>query len=320
MIITLTTFFCGLLLLIAGAEGLVRGASALALRLGVSPLLIGLTVVAFGTSAPELAVSVDAALNDNGAISLGNIIGSNICNIALILGLAALIQPMRVQTSLLTQQIPIMIGASVLLWVMLLDESLSLWDGVLLFSSIVAYIIFSYRQSKLEGSAVEPPAVIDSLPAAGTGLLGRMWFCLLIIALGLAALVSGGSLLVESAVAIAQWFQVSETLIGLTIVAVGTSLPELATSIVAAVRKQDDIAIGNIVGSNIFNILGILGLASILSPISSASFEQSDFVVMLALAVLLLPLAWTGRRLGRIEGLILLAAYMGYVYYLLLKT
>lgn len=320
MILTLTTFFCGLLLLVAGAEGLVRGASALALRLGVSPLLIGLTVVAFGTSAPELAVSVDAALNDNGAISLGNIIGSNIANIALILGLAALIQPMRVQATLLTQQIPIMIGASVLLWVLLLDKSLGLWDGTLLFGGIVAYIIFSYRHSEVASPGVEPATVLEPLPTDGTGLLSRMWFCLLIIALGLAGLVSGGSLLVESAVAIAQRFNVSETLIGLTIVAVGTSLPELATSLVAAVRKQDDIAIGNIVGSNIFNILGILGLASILNPISSAGFEQSDFVVMLVLAVLLLPLAWTGRRLGRMEGVILLAAYVAYVYYLLLKT
>ena len=218
MILTLTTFLCGLLLLVAGAEGLVRGASALALRLGVSPLLIGLTVVAFGTSAPELAVSVEAALNGNGAISLGNIIGSNIANIALILGLAALIQPMRVQTSLLTQQIPIMIGASMLLWVLLLDTSLGLWDGTLLFCGIVVYIIFSYRHSTVASPAVESAIVLEPLPADGTGLLGRMWFCLLIIALGLAGLVSGGSLLVDSAVEIAQRFNVSETLIGLTIV------------------------------------------------------------------------------------------------------
>jgi cation:H+ antiporter len=320
MIITLTTFLCGLILLVAGAEGLVRGASALALRLGVSPLLIGLTVVAFGTSAPELAVSVDAALNDNSSIALGNIIGSNICNIALILGLAALIQPMRVQASLLTQQIPIMIGVSALLWILMLDQTLGLWDGVLLCGGIVVYVIFSYRHSEVPGPGVEQAIAVDPHPAAETRLLSRTWFCLLIIALGLAGLVSGGTLLVESAVEIAHRFNVSETLIGLTIVAVGTSLPELATSVVAAVRKQEDIAIGNIVGSNIFNILGILGLASMFNPISSAGFVQSDFVVMLALAILLLPLAWSGRRLGRIEGLILLAAYVAYVYYLLPKT
>ncbi|MES3008766.1 MAG: calcium/sodium antiporter [Pseudomonadota bacterium] len=320
MIITLTTFLCGLLLLVAGAEGLVRGASALALRLGVSPLLIGLTVVAFGTSAPELAVSVEAALNDNSSIALGNIVGSNIANIALILGLAALIQPMRVQSSLLTQQIPIMIGVSALLWVLLLDQTLGFWDGVLLLGGIIVYVIFSYRHAGVVGLEVNLPIEAAPLPAGGTALLSNMGFCLLIITLGLIALVSGGSLLVDSAVEIAQRFNVSETLVGLTIVAVGTSLPELATSLVAAVRKQDDIAIGNIVGSNIFNILGILGLASILHPISSAGFAQTDFVVMLLLAVLLLPLAWTGRRLGRMEGLVLLAAYVAYVYYLLLKT
>ncbi len=324
MIITLTSFLCGLLLLVAGAEGLVRGASALALRLGVSPLLIGLTVVAFGTSAPELAVSVEAALNDNGSIALGNIIGSNIANIALILGLAALIQPMRVQSSLLTQQIPIMIGVSALLWLLLLDQTLGLRDGVLLFGGIIAYVIFSYRHAGVidSGGSPEVDLPIEPTPLAtgGVVLLSNMGFCLLIIALGLIALVSGGSLLVDSAVEIAQRFNVSETLIGLTIVAVGTSLPELATSLVAAVRKHDDIAIGNIVGSNIFNILGILGIASMFNPISSAGFAQSDFVVMLLLAVLLLPLAWTGRRLGRMEGLVLLAAYVAYVYYLLLKT
>lgn len=316
MIITLTLFLCGLLLLVSGAEALVRGASALALRLGISPLLIGLTVVAFGTSAPELAVSVDAALEGNSSISLGNIIGSNIANIALILGLAALIEPMRVQTSLITQQIPIMIGVSILLWLLSLDQRLGFLDGLLMFSGIIAYISFSYRHSQTDVSATQVEPVVETSIA----LMSRLWFCLLLIGVGLAALVAGGSLLVNSAVEIARLFNISETLIGLTIVALGTSLPEMATSIVAAIRKQDDIAIGNIVGSNIVNILGILGFSSMLSPLASAEFGQLNYIAMIGIAIVLWPLAWTRRRLGRLEGLVLLTIYVAYVYYLLLKT
>ncbi len=316
MIISITWFICGLVILTIGAEGLVRGSSALALRLGISPLVIGLTIVAFGTSAPELAVSLDAAASGSSSISIGNVIGSNIANIALILGLAAMIQPMRVQQSLLTLQIPIMIGVSLLLWGMTLDGSIGLWDGVLLFAGIILYVLHSYRSA----STAEVRGIAQPIPGADSSLLSKTWFCLALIVAGLTALVGGGSLLVDSAVDIARFFGVSESLIGLTIVAVGTSMPELATSVVAAVRKQADIALGNIVGSNIFNILAILGIASIINPLSSTDFSRIDFALMVGIAILLLPMAWTHRRLGRLEGLFLFVTYIGYLYYLGPKT
>lgn len=316
MITSIIWFLCGLFILTIGAEGLVRGSSALALRLGISPLVVGLTIVAFGTSAPELAVSVDAAASGSSSISIGNVIGSNIANIALILGLAAMIQPMRVQPTLLTMQIPIMIGVSLLLWGMTLDGSIGLWDGVLLFTGIILYLLHSYRSAR----TAEVPGLAVPLPEGNPALMSKTWFCLLLIVAGLAALVGGGSLLVDSAVEIARFFEVSESLIGLTIVAVGTSMPELATSVVAAVRKEADIALGNIVGSNIFNILGILGIASIINPLSSTDFSRIDFALMVGIAILLLPMAWTHRRLGRLEGLFLFVTYIGYLYYLGPKT
>lgn len=316
MIISITWFICGLAILTIGAEGLVRGSSALALRLGISPLVIGLTIVAFGTSAPELAVSVEAAASGSSSISIGNVIGSNIANIALILGLAAMIEPMRVHTSLLTVQIPIMIGVSLLLRGMTLDGCIGRWDGIILFAGIIIYNFYSYRSAK----DAEVPQLAQPLPGTNTALLSKTWFCLVLIMAGLAALVGGGSLLVDSAVEIARFFGVSESLIGLTIVAVGTSMPELATSVVAALRKEADIALGNIVGSNIFNILGILGVASLINPLSSTDFSRIDFALMVGIAILLLPMAWTHRRLGRLEGLFLFMTYIGYLYYLGPKT
>ncbi len=316
MIISIIWFVCGLVILTIGAEGLVRGSSALALRLGISPLVIGLTIVAFGTSAPELAVSVEAAASGSSSISIGNVIGSNIANIALILGIASMIQPMRVHTSLLTVQIPIMIGASLLLRGMTLDGSIGRLDGLILFAGIVIYNFYSYRSAK----DATVPGLEQPLPGADTALLSKTWFCLVLIAAGLAGLVAGGSLLVDAAVEIARFFDVPESVIGLTIVAIGTSMPELATSVVAALRKQADIALGNVVGSNIFNILGILGIASLINPLSSTDFSRIDFALMMGIAILLLPLAWTHRRLGRLEGLFLFVTYIGYLYYLGPKT
>ncbi|MEK7259824.1 MAG: calcium/sodium antiporter [Pseudomonadota bacterium] len=316
MIISIIWFVCGLVILTIGAEGLVRGSSALALRLGISPLVIGLTIVAFGTSAPELAVSVEAAASGSSSISIGNVIGSNIANIALILGLAAMIQPMRVQPTLLTVQIPIMIGVSLLLWGMTLDGSIGVGDGAVLFSGIMLYVVYSYRSARTG----EMPGLAQPLPDASPALLSKTWFCLVLIAAGLAGLVAGGSLLVDAAVEIARFFDVPESVIGLTIVAIGTSMPELATSVVAAVRKEADIALGNIVGSNIFNILGILGVASLINPLSSTDFSRVDFALMVGIAIVLLPMAWTHRRLGRLEGLFLFVTYIGYLYYLGPKT
>lgn len=309
---TLVYFVSGLVILVVGAEGLVRGSSALALRLGISPLVIGLTVVAFGTSSPELAVSVESAISGNSSIALGNVIGSNIANIGLILGITALISPMMVQPSLIREQIPLMIGISILIWVLALDQEIGLLNGVVLVGGLIAYVYFSYQSSKGDASADS----VEILPGDVATLKDKTWFCIVLILLGFAALVGGGMLFVNSAVELARIFSVDEAIIGLTIVAIGTSMPEFATSVVAAIRKESDIAIGNIVGSNIFNILGILGIASIIKPLSSAGFSQVDYGVMIAFAIILLPMAITRKRLSRAEGSVLLIGYLSYMFYI----
>jgi cation:H+ antiporter len=309
VLLTFVYFFLGLLILVVGAEGLVRGSSALALRLGVTPLVIGLTVVAFGTSSPELAVSVESALAGSSSIAMGNVIGSNIANIGLILGLTALIRPMHVTPSLLREQIPQMIVISVALWLLALDGTISLWDGLLLVAGLVAFVVYSYRST----SGAGPDAGLDEIPPEALTLQNRTLFCVCLIVAGLAGLIGGGMLFVNSAVEIARVFEVDEAIIGLTIVAIGTSMPELATSVVAAFRKESDIAIGNIVGSNIFNILAILGIASLITPLSGEGFTHIDYAVMTAFAVILLPMAWSGRTLSRPEGTVLLLGYFGYM-------
>ncbi|WP_394230288.1 calcium/sodium antiporter [Shewanella colwelliana] len=296
----------GFIILTAGAEALVRGASSLALRLGITPLIIGLTIVAFGTSAPELAVSLKSALAGNSGIAIGNVIGSNIANIGLILGITALIRPIQIQSQMVKRDIPIMIMASLLFWGLLVDGSLSRFDGVLLTSLLVAYLGFSY----LSGQSHEA----DDIPGSST--LNPLLAGLLIV-VGISLLVGGGILFVDGAVELATLFGISELVIGLTIVAIGTSMPELVTSIVAARKGQSDIAIGNVVGSNLFNILGILGLTAVVQPIMASGLNIVDIGVMLVLSMVLLPLAWTGLRIGRREGALLLMVYLTYICYLI---
>jgi cation:H+ antiporter len=310
--LTLFFFVAGLLILVIGAEGLVRGSSALALRLGITPLVIGLTVVAFGTSSPELAVSIQSAMSGSSSIAVGNVIGSNIANIGLILGITAMIQPMSVQASLLTQQIPLMILISVVLWLLVLDQEVGMFDGAVLVTALVGFLYHSYRSS----AGGEIANSVEILPGDVATLKDKTSFCIILIIAGLGGLVGGGMLFVDSAVEIAREFEVDEAVIGLTIVAIGTSMPELATSVVAAMRKESDIAIGNIVGSNIFNILAILGIASLILPLSSAGFSAIDFSVMLGFACALLLMAWSGRQLSRPEGAVLLLGYVGYMTYL----
>ncbi len=309
MALTLVLFVVGLLILVGGAESLVRGSSALALRLGITPLVIGLTIVAFGTSSPELAVSLESALSGSSSIALGNVIGSNIANIGLILGITAIIQPMSVQPSLLKEQIPLMIVISFVIWFMASDGVISFWDGCILVVALIGFLLRSYLSSQGEEEGDE------TLPCDADSLKNRTWFCVLLIALGLGGLVGGGMLFVDSAVEIARIFSVDEAIIGLTIVAIGTSMPELATSAVAALRKESDIAIGNIVGSNIFNILAILGIASMISPLSGLGFSQVDYLVMIGFAIILLPMAWSGKTLSRPEGTVLLLGYLSYMAY-----
>ncbi|MFP8844765.1 calcium/sodium antiporter [Shewanella baltica] len=305
MLITLS-IIGGFIILTLGAEALVRGASSIALRLGITPLIIGLTIVAFGTSAPELAVSVKSALAGNSGIALGNVIGSNIANIGLILAITALIRPIQVQSQVVKRDIPLMILASMLFWGLLLDGELSLIDGVVLLSLLVGYLTFSYISSKNSKNEEEIEAGPNNPLLSG-----------LFILVGISMLVGGGILFVNGAVDLAKTFGVSEVIIGLTIVAIGTSMPELVTSVIAALKGQSDIAIGNVVGSNLFNILGILGVTAIVHPVSSLGFQPFDFMVMLALAIVILPFAWTGLRIGRREGSVLLLTYLGYMGYLI---
>lgn len=304
----------GLILLFVGAEGLIRGSSNLAIKMGITPLVVGLTVVAFGTSTPELVVSLKAALIGNSSISLGNVVGSNIANIALILGVAALIRPLDVHAKVIMREIPIMIGISVLLLLLLMDGELGFFDGLVFVFGLITYLIVNVMMARKEKNTEVDSEFTEGLKSK----LGIPISIVLMIA-GLGLLILGANLFVQSAVAIAKMFKVSDAIIGLTIVAIGTSLPELITSIVAAYKKEADIAIGNVVGSNVFNILGILGITALIIPVSSVGISCIDLGVMLFTAIILFPLSRTGFSISRFEGAILLIGYFGYVYYLLPK-
>ena len=313
-------FVLGLVVLVVGADVMVRGASRLAVSFGVSPLVVGLTVVAFGTSAPEMAVSVGSALAGTPDLAIGNVVGSNIANVLLILGISALITPLLVDEQIIRQEIPIMIGASALLVVMALDGNIGLLESIVLFALVIAYTVFLVIQSRRASKAVQdefeteiPTSTWDSHWAVQVAL----------IAVGLVMLVVGADWLVDSAVAFARAFGVSDLVIGLTVVAVGTSMPEIATSIVAAMRGQRDIAVGNVVGSNVFNILAVLGAAGIASgvglPVSEAA-RNFDLWVMLAVAFACLPIMITGREIARWEGVVFLAYYAAYTAWLVLQA
>lgn len=304
----------GLVLLFIGAEGLIRGSSNLAIKIGITPLVVGLTVVAFGTSAPELVVSLKAALIGNSSIALGNVIGSNIANIAFILGVAALIRPLDVHAKVIMREIPIMIGISILLIILLLDGELGLIDGIIFVAGIVVYTIANIILARKEKN----PEVDAEFKEGLESKLG-VPISIVFMIVGLGLLILGANLFVQSAIAIAKLFHLSDAVIGLTIVAVGTSLPELITSIVAAYKKEADIAIGNVVGSNIFNILSILGITAIIIPISSAGISYVDLGIMLIAAMVLFPLSRTGFSISRWEGAILLAGYGVYIYHLIPK-
>lgn len=303
----------GLVLLFFGGEGLVRGSASLALRLGLTPLVVGLTVVAFGTSAPEMVVSVKAALDGQGAIAIGNVIGSNSFNIGLILGLTALIYPLKVHLQILRIDAPIMVGVSLLAAWMLADLRIGRPEGALLFAGLIAYIAFTvFFAKKVKPSAEVEAEFAEAIPAPR----GSVWRDLLFVVGGLALLVAGSRFMVDGALSLARGFGVSEAVIGLTIVAAGTSMPELATCIVAALKKQPDIALGNIIGSNIFNLLGILGVAALAQPMLGTGIKMADLYVTIAFAVALVPIMWSGFKLQRWEGGLLLAGYIAYVAYL----
>ena len=319
---TFVYLIAGLVLLVAGAEVLVRGAAKLAAQFGIPPLIIGLTVVAFGTSAPETAVSVQSAFNGSGDLAIGNVIGSNIANVLLILGMTALVAPLIVSRQLIRLDVPIMIGASLLTFGLAWDGSLSRLDGALLFAGILAYTAFLiYNARKDKGNDDDEFAKefgLDEAPKPYAWVIN-----LGLIIAGLVLLVAGSNFLVEGAVTLARALGISELVIGLTVVAIGTSLPELATSILAAIKGERDIAVGNIVGSNIFNLLCVLGLASLVSPAAisvSPNALAFDFPVMIAVAVACLPIFFAGYRINRWEGLLFLAYYVAYTLYLILSS
>lgn len=307
----------GLALLYYGAEFLVKGGVSIANKFKISPLVIGLTLVAFATSAPELVVSIDASLKGAGDISIGNVVGSNICNIALILGVCAVITPLAVNIKLFTLDVPLMIGSAGLLAVFYyFTRGVNRIEGLIFLAGIIAYTTWSVYNSKRE-SKDNPDLVKEAEAEIGADRNYAWGVALLFVAGGLAALVGGAKLLVNAAVLLAQMLHVSDAVIGLTVVAVGTSLPELATSIVAALRGQKDIAIGNVVGSNIFNILAILGVAPLVAPISAPGISWVDIGLMLFVSIILYPIMKTGSVISRREGGFLLAVYVGYTVWLI---
>ncbi|AJM93221.1 calcium/sodium antiporter [Nitrosopumilus piranensis] len=301
----------GLTMLYFGADRLISGSTSLSRKFGISPLVIGLTVVAFGTSAPEFVVSISSAMQGLSDVALGNVVGSNIVNIGLILGVTAIVSPIAVSKSVIRKEIPIMIGVSFLLLAVIIDGKIDLIDGALLVTGIIVFTGFSYRSSKKYTDTEKTPSQIlqkNIIPKS-----------ILFIAAGLGLLTFGSFLTVDNAVIIGNSFGISELFMGLTIIAAGTSLPELITSIVAAKKGHAELSVGNIVGSNIFNILAILGISSVISGITVSDQVLVDVGMMLAFSLVLLPIMRQGFSISRKEGLILIAGYVGYVVFLLYR-
>jgi len=302
-------FILGLLGLILGAEWLVKGSSRIAKALGVSPVVIGLTVVAFGTSSPELVVSLLAAIKKSEGLAIGNIIGSNIANIGLVLGLSALVSPLRVQSRVVRYELPVMIVVSVMFVFMLLDQEISYFDGLILFLGLLGYIAYHLYNTIKVSKSNQTKAYETSFEKDGSWIKN-----LLLLIVGLALLLGGAHLMVRSGIVLARMLGVNEVIIGMTLVSIGTSLPELATSVFCAIRKQSDLLVGNIVGSNIFNIMCVLGIVGMVSPLG---FDRSllffEVPVFLLFSVALVPLMKTGFVLNRVEGGTLLGGYVTFI-------
>lgn len=321
-LMTIALLVGGLAVLTFGADLLVRGATALAIVVGISPLVVGLTVVAYGTSTPELAVSIAAGLEGNADIAVANVIGSNIFNVLFILGACALIAPLAVSRQLVKFDVPLMVGASALVVAMGLDGRYGIIDGVVLTAGILGYTAFSIFKSRKEQRAERDAAGEGALPQSKGGMRASLLNVGLVVA-GLLLLALGSGWFVQGAIEIARFLGVSDVVIGLTIVAAGTSLPEVATSIIATIKGQRDIAIGNVVGSNIYNVLGILGVASLVTPGGLAVAPSTiavDLPVMLAVAVACVPVFVTRLSIDRWEGALFLTSYVVYVAYLVLSA
>jgi len=307
-------FSLGLGGLIVGAEFLVRGASRLALTWGISPLVIGLTVVAFGTSAPELAVSVKAGLEGQPGLAIGNVVGSNIFNVLLILGISAVITPLVVDQKVVRAEVPLMIGISIVLLAFSWDGIVSRGEGLVFVSTLVGYTVLIIRKSRAESKHVEAEYIEAFQRPASSTWLQAGW-----VVLGLVLLIKGSGLLVHNSIVIARSLGISELVIGLTLISGGTSLPEVATSIIAAARGERDIAVGNVVGSNLFNILAVLGITAIVAPAGIAVAPVAlhfDLPVMLAVSVACIPVFLSGARISRGEGACFLISYLLYLAFL----
>lgn len=319
---TIILFIVGLVILILGADMLVRGSSRLAAAFGVSPLVIGLTIVAIGTASPEIAVSLQAAANGQADLTLGNVLGSNIFNILFILGVTSIVAPIVIAEQLIRKDAPIMLGVSMLAFMLALDGNLNAIDGIVLLAILIVYMVFAMKQSHYESREVqkeyaEEYAQKESLTIKS--IITNIFF----IFIGLGLLILGSNWLVDSSVQIAKALGVSELVIGLTIVAIGTSLPEVATSVIAALKGESDIAVGNAVGSNIFNLLGVLGIGALVSPagISVAGrVLQFDLPVMVFVALVTLPVFYIDNRISRVEGGLLFSYYVVYVIYIILRA
>ena len=319
---TILHFIGGLIILILGADLLVRGASKIAAAAGIPPLVIGLTIVAIGTASPEIAVSLQAASLGQGSLTLGNVLGSNIFNILFVLGVTAVVAPIVIAEQLIRLDAPIMVGVSLLALLLVLDGNLGLFDGVILIAGLLAYTTFALRQSRKESAKVHKEYArefADTEKHTAWNTTKNVLF----MVVGLALLVLGARWLVDSASTLAKAAGISELVIGLTVVAVGTSLPEVATSIIAALKGESDIAVGNAIGSNIFNLLGVLGLSGVLAPggIEVASRVLTfDFLVMVFVALVCMPVFYVDDNVSRGEGILFLSYYVLYTAYLILEA
>jgi len=306
----------GLVALVVGAEWLVRGSAKLAVQFGVSPLVVGLTIVAFGTSSPELFVCLNFNLAGDADGALGNLVGSNICNIGLILGVSALIRPLDIKAQLLVRDLPILFLVSAGVIAFLWDGALEVWEGGVLFLGVVIYTVYSFRASRAETNAEVLEEFESEYGASDNVRKGGLTGMAALIIVGLVGLYFGAGWLVKGAVGLAERMHVPSAFISLTVIAFGTSLPELATSIVAVIRRQGDIISGNAIGSCIFNLLLVLGATALVKRMVISDVQPIDLAVMMGMVVLVVPLMWTRKRLARPEGALLLVIYLGYCVYL----
>lgn len=326
MVYSFLICFAGFLILYFSAEWLVKGSSSLARNLGLTPIVIGLTVVAFGTSAPELVVSLVSSIEDKSMIAVGNVIGSNICNIGLVLGLSAVFQPIKCSGEVVKRDIPVMLGISLFLFLLSFNSIIGRFEGAILFCGVIAYTIANYKIANKnisimeEGRAAGYEAELNEI-----GYLESRAKQILFVVVGIVGVAGGAQIVVSSAVKIMTALGVNEKFISLTLIAFGTSLPELTTSVVAAIRKEMDISIGNLIGSNVFNILSVLGAASLVRPIViPGGFIESglivDYIVMMIIGIIPWAVMRKDHTMGRLNGLTLLLCYTGYIVYLIMKS